>query len=150
MSIISNPVTGPVTGQPIHPNFSQQFAGGAPANNLTSIPAGMTQLEAASRAIIPININLAAVNGISTSVGNSDPCSMLEAMTNGNGLPTCRGTSAAPSGAINDEQFVVGTSAQTFQANGPTPTNTEPQPLGPVSAAITGANLTLIPNSYNG
>jgi hypothetical protein len=143
MSIISNPVTGPVTGQPI-----QQFAGGAPANNLTSIPPGMTQLEAASRAIIPININLAAVNGISTGAG--DPCSMLELMTNGNGVPSCRGTSAPPSGAQNDEQFVVGTSAQTFLANGPTPTNTDPQTLSPVSGAVTGANIALIAGSFNG
>jgi hypothetical protein len=108
----------------------------------------MTQLEAYSRGIVPANVNIAAVNGLSTGAG--DPCSSLELMSNGNGQSTFRGTSAAPSGAINDEQFVVGTSAATFTSNGPTPTNTEPQTLGPVSGAVTGSNITLASNVYNG
>jgi hypothetical protein len=149
MSIIQNPVTGPVVGQPISPNFSQQFAGaqavGAP---LVQIPPTMTQLEAYSRGIVPANVNISAVNGLSTGTG--DPCSALELMSNGNGPPTMRGAPAAPSGGLNDQQFVVGTSAATFASNGPTPTNTDPQPLAPVSGAVTGANVTLASNTYNG
>ena len=75
---------------------------------------------------------------------------MLELMGNGNGVPAMRGTSLAPSGGVNDQQFAAGYAAPTLQENGPTPTNTEPQPLGPVSGAVTGANITLIPNSFNG
>ena len=148
MTIYSNPVSGLVTGQSISGDFGKQSSGAPPANNLTSIPPAMTQLEAASRGIVPLNINVSAVNGISTGAG--DPCSMLELLTNGNGVPACRGTSAPPSGAQNDEQFVVGTSAQTFLANGPTPTNTDPQTLSPVSGAVTGANIALIAGSFNG
>ena len=149
MSIFQNPVTGPVVGQPISPNFSQQFSGaqavGAP---VAVIPPAMTQLEAYSRGIMPINTNVTAVNGIST--GQGDPCSALELITNGNGVPALRGAAPPPSGGINDQQFAAGTAAPTFIENGPTPTNTDPQPLSPVSGAVTGANLTFAPNSFNG
>jgi hypothetical protein len=149
MTIFQNPVTGPVVGQPISPNFSQQFSGaqaaGAP---LTTIPPAMTQLEALSRGVVPANMNVTSVNGIST--GANDPCSMLELMTNGNGVPTMRGTALPPSGGQNDQQFAVGTSALTFQENGPTPTNCEPQTLSPVSGAVTGANIALTAGSFNG
>ena len=74
MTIISNPVTGLVTGQPISGDFSKQFSGSPPANNLTSIPPAMTQLEAASRAIVPLNINVSAVNSIGTGAGAPARC----------------------------------------------------------------------------
>lgn len=148
MTIFSNPVTGPVLGQPISPNFALQYAGGAPANVLVSIPPAMTQLEAASRGIVPVNINVSAINGIST--GSNDPCSMLELLSNGNGSPALRGAPLPPSGGINDQQFVAGTAASTLQVNGPTQTNTEPQTSAPVSGAVLGANITILAGSFNG
>jgi hypothetical protein len=148
MTIYSGPTAGLVTGQPISGDFGKQNSGSPPANNLTSIPPAMTQLEAASRGIVPLNANVTSVNGISTGVG--DPCSMLELMTNGNGVPACRGTPLPPSGGQNDQQFASGTAAPTFQENGPTPTNTDPQTLAPVSGAVTGANIALTAGSFNG
>jgi hypothetical protein len=149
MTIFQNPVTGPVVGQPIQPGFGVQNSGaqavGAP---LTTIPPNMTQLEAASRGIVPLNMNVTSVNGIST--GQSDPCSMLELMSNGNGVPAMRGAALPPSGGINDQQFAAGYAAPTLQENGPTPTNTDPQPLSPVSGAVLGANITLTAGSFNG
>jgi hypothetical protein len=136
MTIYAGPTAGLVTGQPISGSFGLQHAGAvaAPAP-ITVIPPNMTQLEAYSRALVPLNINVTAVNGISTGVG--DPCSALELMTNGNGVPACRGAPLPPSGGINDQQFAVGTAAPTFQENGPTQTNTDPQTLAPVSGAGT-------------
>jgi hypothetical protein len=149
MTIYQNPSTGLIVGQQLAPGFGVQNSGAvAPFPPLVQIPPAMTQLEAYSRGIVPININVSAVNGTSTGAG--DPCSALELMSNGNGVPAMRGAPLAPSGGINDQQFAAGTAAPTFQENGPTPTNTDPQPLSPVSGAVVGANLTLIPNSFLG
>jgi hypothetical protein len=108
----------------------------------------MPLLVAASLGLVPANQLVTSVNSI--SVGQGDPCSIAELMTNGNGPPTTRGAALPPSGGINDQQFAIGTAAPTFQENGPTTTNTDPQPLAPVSGAILGANVSLTAGSFQG
>jgi hypothetical protein len=148
MTIISNPVTGPVVGQPIQPGFGQQSAGSAPTNTAIAIPAGMTALEAQGRSTLPTNCLVTSVNGV--NVGPGDPCSVSELMTNGNGVTAMHGCSTPPSGGISDQQFASGTAAPTFIENGPTTTNNEPQPLGPVGGAVLVSNLALTANGFAG
>lgn len=150
MTLYSGPTQPTVTSGQISPNFGVQSGGAIPAavNPVIAIPAGMTALEAAGRAIAPLNANVSTVNGL--SVGAGDICSLSELLSGGNGTPSMRGAPLPPSGGLNDQQFTAGTSAQTLQVNGPTPTNTEPQTLGPVSGAVLGSNIALTPNSFNG
>lgn len=132
---------GVVAGQPISPAFgSQNGAQGAGATAI-QLPAGMSVLEAMSRGILPRNAYVATVNGI--SIGTGDNCTVDELLATGNGNQSMRGAPVPPSGGVNDQQFVAGTSAGTNSANGPTPINTEPQTLGPVSGGVLATNITL-------
>jgi hypothetical protein len=140
---VSNPVTGPVVGQPISPQFAQQFAGALPTTAVgigfgVAVPANMSILEAAGRSILPRNQYVTTVNSISTGAG--DNASIDELMSTGNGNQSMRGAPVPPSGGVNDQQFTDGTSAVALQVNGPTQTNTEPQPLAPVSGAVLASN----------
>ena len=132
---------GVVVGQPMSPSFgAQNGAQGAGAATI-QLPAGMSILEAMSRGILPRNAYVANVNGVSTGAG--DNVSVDELLATGNGNQSVRGAPLPPSGGINDQQFVSGTGAVAMSANGPTQTNTEPQPLAPVSGAVLSANITL-------
>jgi hypothetical protein len=146
MTIISNPVSGPVVGQPVSPFFGQQFGPGlTPANSVVALPAGVTALEAAARGSLPRNAILSAVNGVGPGRDiNSDPLTVDQAISNGNGNQTTRGASLTPAGAINTQIFVDGIgSANAALSTGPAPTDTAALTEAPVSAATLGSNLGL-------
>lgn len=155
MSIVSNPVTGVVLGQPISPSFGQQSAGSpVAAGNPVAVPAGMTMMEAISRGILPRNMNVSAVNGVST--GGQNPTPIDDLMSNGAGNQLNLGVATAgiagnpaTNGAINQQQFVDGTSGPAQLSNGPTPTGVEALTSCPVSGATLAGNLTL-PGSFAG
>jgi hypothetical protein len=136
---IYGPNGGVVVGQPISPNFGAQNGASPAGGAAIALPAGMSMLEAMSRGILPRNAYVTSVNGASTGAG--DNVSVDELMATGNGNQSMRGTPVPPSGGINDQQFTAGTSAVALQVNGPTQTNTEPQPLAPVSGAILCGNI---------
>jgi hypothetical protein len=162
VTIISNPVTGPVLGQPIHPNFSQQFAGTPPANTIVApvpLAAGIggtqkTMLEMVARGEMPRNAMVTAVNGVSTGAQNPTPVD--DCMSNGCGAQlnlgvAVAGTAGNPvsNGAINQQIFSDGYSGAAQTGNGAVPKNTETLTSCPVSGATTGANITLN-GSYQG
>jgi hypothetical protein len=139
---------GLVVGQPISPFFGAQNGvqgAGAPViqSPNASPNSGVQQpvVAAVATGSMPSNASVSTVNGV--SVGPSDPCSINELQTNGNGVTAMHGSPAPPSGGVNDQQFAAGTTAPTFIENGPTTTNNEPQPLGPVSGAVLTSNIGL-------
>jgi len=89
---------------------------------------------------LPANAYITTVNGI--NVGPLDNCSVAELLSNGNGVTSMRGTAPPPAGGVNDQVFAGNESAVAMQQNGPTPVNTEAQPLGPDSAAVLTSNMT--------
>ncbi|MGO9623242.1 MAG: hypothetical protein ACLP0B_17935 [Steroidobacteraceae bacterium] len=160
--IISNPVTGPVLGQPIHPNFGQQFAGTPPANTLVApVPlAGGIQksiLEAAARGELPRNAMVTAVGGVSTGAQNPTPVDDL--MCNGAGAQLNLGVAVAPNGGnpssittvgINNQVFVSGVAnANDGLSIGPTSINIETLTSCPTACSTTVGNVTLN-GSYQG
>ena len=158
MTIISNPVTGPVLGQPLHPNYSQQFAGTPPANTIVApVPlaaniggTNKTILEMCARGELPRNSMVTAVAGVSTGAQNQTPIDDLMANGAGNqvnagvGVPNSSGNPATGNGAVNQEVFVSGNqNTNAGLSTGPAPINAETLTSCPVSGATTVANVTL-------
>jgi hypothetical protein len=141
---------GPVVGQPMSPNFGAQNGVGQPGGSVVALPPNMPLLEAVSRGILPMNQYLTAVAG--QNVGPGDPCSVLESMSNGNGEATMRGAPLQVNpNAINNQIFVDGiATANASLSTGPTPTDTSTIVEAPVSAATTGAGVSLTANSFAG
>lgn len=152
---------GLVVGQPINPNFGAANGAQAPTAGLISQPTQapvtggmqatgvqMPLLEAVSRGLIPRNVMVNSVAGVST--GGLNPTPIDDLMSNGAGNQINAGVAVAGvagnpvlNGAIDQQQFVDGTGAVAQSANGPTPTGTESLTSGPVSGATTTANVTL-------
>jgi hypothetical protein len=141
---------GLVIGQPISPFFgAQNGVQGAGAPTIPSPAASpnsgpqVTTLESAARGALPRNLTLGSVNSV--SVGPQNPTAIDDLMSNGAGNQCNEGVApvGGANGAINNEQFVVGTNAGGAQIqNGPTPTNVESLPSCPVSGATLVSNLT--------
>lgn len=134
---------GRVAGQPISPSFGAQ--NGAGGGGVVAIPAGMSMLEAMSRGILPRNAQVTSINGVGASLTTID-----DLMSNGAGNQLNLGTSTpnvagnpAGNGAINQQEFVDGTSAASQTVNGPTPTAVESLTSCPVSGATLGTNISL-------
>lgn len=153
MTIISNPVTGPVIGQPISPNFGVQFSGAPPANPVTPLQSGVPLLVQASNGSVPINQLVNTINGVSAGGDPSkggDPCTISQILSNGNGAETARGASVLPNGANNQQVFVGGiATAQSSLVTGPTAADTSNLTECPVSAATLCQNVALFPQ-YGG
>lgn len=143
---------GRVVGQPISPSFGAQNGASAAGAGLIELPAGMPLLVAMSLGLVPINALVTSINGQSMAGGGigGDVCTVAEMISTGNGACAMRGTPPPPSGGINDQVFAGNQSAVAMLQNGPTPVNTEAQPLGPVSAAITCNNVALTANGFGG
>lgn len=149
MTTIANPVTGPVLGQPISPSFGQQFAGtqavGAP---ITQLPTGTPLLVQVSTGAVPMNQLVNTINGVSTG-GNpvtGDPCTIAQALSNGNGAETARGVSVAANGAASQQIFVDNiTDRAAVLSNGPAPTDTSSLTECPVAASTLCQNVALYP-----
>jgi hypothetical protein len=172
MSIISNPVTGPVLGQPISPNFGVQFAGTPPANTLVNpVPlaaniggVNKTILEACSKGELPRNAQLASIAGQAVSAGisqsNGDGVSVDEALTSGNGAQVNLGAAVPPNASnpnsvttagINNQAFVDGTAnSNDSLSTGPTPTNIESVVSAPLPGSTTVGNVTLLTGVFQG
>jgi hypothetical protein len=172
MSIISNPVTGPVLGQPLHPNFGQQFAGTPPANTLVNpVPlaaniggSNKTLLESCARGELPRNANISTVAGQSVSAGISglqgDGMSVDEGLASGNGAQVSLGVAVAPNAnnpnsittaGINNQVFVDGVAnANDSLSTGPTPFNTEAATSAPMPGSTLTASVTLVAGIYQG
>jgi hypothetical protein len=155
LTIYGSPVQGQgVLGAQLHPNFSQQNAGGAPAAVTVSPPANMPLMESMSRGVVPRNANVSSINGVSTGLNNPTPIADL--CTNGAGAQLNLGVAVpgvagnpASNGANDLQEFVDGTGAQAQQVNGPTPTSTETLTSAPVSTNTTCGNVSLA-GSYQG
>ncbi|HWX29586.1 MAG TPA: hypothetical protein VNZ53_19340 [Steroidobacteraceae bacterium] len=139
---------GVVTGQPISPSFgAQNGANGGTA--VLQLPTTMPILEAMSRGILPRNLYLGSVNGV--SVGPNNPTALDDIMSNGAGNQVNAGVAVpniaanpAGNGAINNEIFVSGGSlggANAGLTNGPVPVNTETLTSCPVSGATLASTL---------
>jgi hypothetical protein len=144
MTIYGQPTSGNgVVGAQLHPNFSQQSSGGAPAAVTVSPPGSMTILEAAARGVLPRNVSVSTVNSVSTGANNPVPvddlaCNGAGAQVN-LGVPPVGGAN----GALDQQQFVAGTLPNAQLANGPTPTNVDSLTSAPVSVATTCGNVGL-------
>lgn len=148
---IYGPNGGVVTGQPISPFFGAQNGASPAGGPVTTIPAGMPLLEAAARGVVPRNANVTSINGVSASLTTIDDLMANGAgaqLNLGTGTPNVAGNPAG-NGAINQQEFVDGTSAASQTVNGPTPTATESLTSCPVSGATLGANVTLA-GTYQG
>lgn len=172
MTIFSNPVTGPVLGQPISPNFGVQFSGAPVANpvvNPVPLAANIggvqkTLLEACSRGELPRNAQLSTIAGQSVSVGISalqgDGVSLDEAFSAGNGMQVNMGVAVPPNASnnvavttmgVNNQVFVEGiANANDALSTGPTPTNNESIVSAPLAGSTTVANITLLAGIYQG
>ncbi len=172
MTIISNPVTGPVLGQPLQPNFGVQFSGAPPANTIVApVPlaaniggTNKTILEACGLGELPRNSMLATVAGQAVSAGISqsqgDGMSVDEGMSGGNGAEMCLGvavppnaqnTNAVTTAGVNNQIFVEGTAnSNDALSTGPTFTNTESVVSAPTPGSTTLANITLLAGAYSG
>jgi hypothetical protein len=152
MTIYSNPVTGPVVGQPISGDFGKQNSGAPPANTVVAIPPSMSLLEACARGVVPRNSMVTAIAGVSTGAQNPTPIDDLCANGAGNqvnagvAIPSAFGNPVIDiAGAVAPPlKTVAGTfTANAAQTNGPTPIDSETLTSCPVSLATTGANITL-------
>lgn len=172
MAIYSNPVTGPVLGQPISPFFGVQFAGAPVANPIVApVPlaatiggTNKTLLESCARGELPRNAQLATIAGQAVSVGISalqgDGVSLDEAFSSGNGTQQNLGVAVAPNAGnnvagttagINNQVFVDGTAnANDALSTGPTPFNNESIVSVPLSGATLTANVGLLAGIYQG
>jgi hypothetical protein len=149
MSIISNPVTGPVVGQPLSPAFGQQFAGTPPANTITTPNGALTIAQAVALGVLPLNATLTSVNGV--AIGAGVPCpTVAQILAGGNSGFSAFGTNVGANGAINQQAFVDGiASGPAVQATGPSPNNTSSLPQAPITGATLCANLVFSGN-YGG
>ena len=156
MTTYSNPIQGQgVVGAQLHPNFSQQNAGAAPANVAISPPASMPIAEAMSRGLLPRNALVSSVNGVSCGLGG--PTVLADLCTNGAGAQ-CNGGVAIPgvagnpptNGANDQQQYVGGTSAPAPIVNGPTPICTETLTSAPVSINTSFVNVALVAGGFQG
>jgi hypothetical protein len=148
MSIISNPVTGPVVGQPISPNFSVQFAGTPPANTITTVPPNLTIAQAVALGVLPLNATLTSVNGVSVGAGNQNP-TVAQILAGGNSGFSAYGPAVAANGAINQQAFVQGFSFGAQNASGPASDYSSSLPQAPITGATLCANLVFSGN-YGG
>ena len=170
--IISNPVTGPVLGQPLQPNFGVQFAGTPPANTIVApVPlaatiggTNKTLLEACARGELPRNAQLASISGVAVSAGISqsqgDSMSVDEGLSSGNGSQVSLGVAVAPNAAtqnsittmgLNDQIFVEGiANANGALSTGPAATNTESVVSAPTPGSTLTANVTLLTGAFSG
>jgi len=115
----------------------------------------MSMMEAMSRGLVPMNALVNTVNGVSVggavNVIGSDPATVGQTFSNGNGSETCRGTNIGPNGAVNQQIFVDGiATAIGASATGPAATNTASLVEAPVTSATTTANVALIANQFGG
>jgi hypothetical protein len=164
---VSNPVTGPVVGQPISPSFGVQFAGALPATLAgigfgVAAPPNMPIIEALSRGVLPRNQNVSSVTGVSTGAQNPTP--IADMCSNGCGNQVNCGVSVVPAvigggNGANDQQVFVGgigitgpgfSSPNAPISNGPTATNVETLTSAPVSVNTNCGNLGLTANSFQG
>jgi hypothetical protein len=172
MTIYSNPVTGPVLGQPISPSFGVQNAGTPVANPIVNpVPlaatiggTNKTLLEACSRGELPRNAQLATIAGVAVSAGISvlqgDGVSVDEAFSSGNGMQVNGGVAVAPNAGnpgsittagVNNQVFVEGNAnANDSLSTGPAPTNNESIVSAPLAGSTTVANIGLLTGIYQG
>ena len=168
---------GVVVGQPMSPNFGAQNgvqgAGGPLISNPTTGPTNvgmqatgvqMSMLEAMSRGLVPLNALVNTVSGVSVggavNVIGSDPATVAQVFSNGNGVETCRGTPVAGqagnpvltnTGALSQQIFVDGiNTANAALSTGPTPTDISSLVEAPAPSSITTNNLALIANQFGG
>lgn len=145
---------GVVAGQPMSPSFgAQNGAQGAGAVGV-QLPAGMPLLVAASLGLIPANCLVNTVNSVSPggnpAVIGSDPCSVMQLLSDGNGSETARGASTAPNGAINQQIFSDGFGGPAQVGNGSIPKNTSALTECPVSGATLCQTVALFSGQFEG
>jgi hypothetical protein len=137
------------TGAPISP--FQGTSPGLPSGVAAiALPAGMSMLEAMSRGILPRNLDLGSVNGVSTGALNPTPLDDLSSNGAGNQVNAgvaVAGISGNPAtnGANNQESFVSGGGqggAPAGLSTGPVPVNVETLTSCPVSGNTFCGNLT--------
>ena len=168
---------GVVVGQPISPFFGAQNgaspAGGPIISQPTTgpVPGGMqatgvqmSMMEAMSRGLMPMNALVNTVSGVSVggavSVIGSDPATVAQTFSNGNGQETCRGTAIAGqannpvlinTGALSQQIFVDGiNTANAGLSTGPTPTDISSMVEAPAPGSITTNNVALIAQQFGG
>jgi hypothetical protein len=158
---------GIVIGQPMSPFFGAQNgiqgAGGPMISQPTTAPVAggmqatgvqMSTLEQMSRGLIPLNALVNTVNGVSVggavNVIGSDPSTVAQTFSNGNGQETCRGVSVGPNGAVNQQIMVDGYSYPAQLSTGATAKNTSSLVEAPAAASTTTANVALIANQFGG
>jgi hypothetical protein len=157
MTIISNPVTGPVLGQSVQPGFGVQFSGTPPANTIvapvpladTIGPTKLTLLESISRGATPRNAMVTAVGSVST--GSQNPTPLDDLMSNGAGNQVNQGVAVAGSSGNPTNEYTLSIGApqrvvdgfSASSSTGPSATNTETLTSCPVSGATLLANITL-------
>lgn len=147
---------GIVVGQPMSPNFGAQNGAQGVGAPTVQLPAGMPLLVAASLGLVPANCLVSTVNGVSVggSVGviGSDPCSVMELLSSGNGNQANGGVNVAPITGQQSEQqqYTVGLTAVAMQENGPTPVNVDPLGLAPVPAGVSANSVGLVASGFSG
>lgn len=145
---------GIVAGQPINPNFGAANGVVAPGAATVQLPAGMPLLVAASLGLVPANCLVNTVNGVSPggnpAVVGSDPATVAQLITNGNGSETGRGASTAPNGAIDQQIFADGFVAASAAGNGATPKNTSALTECPVAGTTLCQNVALFAGQFGG
>jgi hypothetical protein len=160
---------GLVVGQPISPFFGAQNGvqgAGAPViQSPNSSPnSGVQQpIHAAiSTGSMPQNAMINTVNGVSPggnpAVIGSDPASVAQQISNGNGADTERGVpipgqsgNPATPGTVNNQIFVDGiNTANAALSTGPAPTDISSATECPLSSSMQTNNVVLFPQQFQG
>jgi uncharacterized lipoprotein YajG len=114
----------------------------------------MSTMEQMSRGLVPLNALVNTVNGVSVggavNVIGSDPATVAQTFSNGNGQETCRGVNVGPNGAVSQQIMVDGFSYPALISTGAVAKNTSSLVEAPVAASTTTANVTLIANQFGG
>jgi hypothetical protein len=150
MTLYGNGNNAPIGG-PMSP--FQGTTPGVSGGAVQQLPAGMSILEALSRGYVSRNSLVNTVNSISTGGDPSkggDPCTVDQALSNGNGAETARGASVAPAGALNTQILQDGYNGPAQTGNGAIPKNTSGLTEAPVSAATIASNVAVFANGFGG
>jgi hypothetical protein len=117
---------------------------------------------AISTGSMPQNAMINTVNGVSPggnpAVIGSDPASVAQQISNGNGCDTERGVpipgsagNPANPGTVNNQIFVDGvTSISAVESTGPTPTDISSPTECPLSSSMLTNNVVLFPQQFQG
>lgn len=151
-----------VIGQPISPFFGAQNGiayAGAPVIPLPAAGGSgpvKSVNELVSNGSIPANALVNTVNGQSvggpTGVIGADPCSVAELLSSGNGNQSNLGVAsgALPGQPGENQQYVVGLTANASLSNGPAAENTDPIGIAPVQGNIAASSVVLVPSGFGG